>query len=130
MHSRDPSDRSTDGILDHLPDGVIAVDRSATITYLTAAAAARILALHPGTALDKPPGTLLGHAVTEALRFNHGFAGQSYVKRETERPRVTGEPRLISFSVLTGLTHSCGPSSSTPGRRRIPALAISSGRRP
>ena len=97
MRSQDPSDTRTDLILDNLPGGVMAVDRSATITYLNAAAA-HTLALQPDTALGKPLATLLGHAATEALRLDDVFAGQTYVNRETEWLRATGEPCLIGFS--------------------------------
>jgi PAS domain S-box-containing protein len=97
MRSQDPSDSRTDLILDHLSGGVVAVDRSATITYLNAAAA-RTLALQPDTALGKPLATLLGRAATEALSLEDVFAGQPYVNREAEWPRASGEPCLVGFS--------------------------------
>ncbi|MGH7433279.1 MAG: two-component system sensor histidine kinase NtrB, partial [Candidatus Methylomirabilales bacterium] len=97
MRSQDPSDTRTDLILDHLSGGVLAVDRSATITYLNAAAA-RILALQPETAIGKPIATLLGRTATEALNFDEVFAGKPFVDGKAEWPRATGEPRLIGFS--------------------------------
>lgn len=97
MASQDASDDPTESILDSLPGGVIAVDRTATITYLNAAAA-RTLALDPETALGKPLTTLLGRAATEALNLDDVLAGQPYVNREAEWPRATGEPRVVGFS--------------------------------
>ena len=57
MRSQEPSDSRTDPILDNLSGGVLAGARSATITYLTAAA--RTLALQHNPALDKPLAPLL-----------------------------------------------------------------------
>ncbi|MGH7408512.1 MAG: two-component system sensor histidine kinase NtrB, partial [Candidatus Methylomirabilales bacterium] len=75
----------------------MAVDCSATVTYLNAAAA-RTLALQPDTAVGKPLATLLGRAATDALHLDDVFAGQTYVNRETQWLRATGEPCLIGFS--------------------------------
>ena len=97
MRSQDPSDSRTDLILDHLSGGVLAVDRSATITYVNAAGA-RTLALQPDTALGKPLATLLGRTPTDALHLDDVLAGKPYVNREAEWPRATGEPCLIGFS--------------------------------
>ncbi len=97
MRSQDPSDSRTDLILDHLSGGVLAVDRSATITYVNAAGA-RTLALQPETALGKPLATLLGRTPTDALHLDEVLAGKPYVNREAEWPRATGEPCLIGFS--------------------------------
>ena len=97
MRSQDPSDSRTHLILDHLSGGVLAVDRSETITYLNAAAA-RTLALHPDTALGKPLATLLGRAATDALHLDDVFAGEAYVDRKAEWPRANGETCLIGFS--------------------------------
>ncbi len=97
MRSQDPSDTRTDLILDHLSGGVLAVDRSATITYLNIAAA-RVLALQPDTAVGKPLATLLGRAAADALHLDDVFAGEAYVDRKAEWPRVNGETCLIGFS--------------------------------
>jgi len=97
MRSQDPAGNCTHLILDNLSGGVLAVDSSATIIYLNAAAA-RTLALEPEAAIGKPIASLLGRAATEALHLDRVFAGQPHVDRETEWPRATGQPCLIGFS--------------------------------
>lgn len=97
MRSQGPPGSRADSILDHLSGGVIAVDCSATVTYLNAAAT-RTLGLEPEAALGKPLAALLGRLATEALDLDDVLAGNSYLNREAEWPRAIGEPCLIGFS--------------------------------
>ena len=124
MRSQDSSDSRIHLSLDHLSGGVIAVDPSTTITYLTAATA-RTLAPQPETARGKPLATFLGCAATEALRLHEIFAGQPYVNGGGRVAPGHREPCCIGFSAspcrdpdgtITGTVISSREIGSTPRR--------------